>query len=182
MKIEKDKMVSVTYELRTGNKDGEIVETADNVKPLVFPYGENIILPLFEAELLDKEVGDTFEIEIDAVNGYGVVNDYMVVDIPTNVFMADGILDDLVIVGNRLPMMTDGYSINGRVVSVDETNVKMDFNHPLAGKDLYFKGEIIDVRDFTEKELQGDFGNSCDCDNENCDCDEDCGDDCECKK
>ena len=181
MKVEKNKMVSVTYELRTGNKNGEIVETADKTKPLKFPYGENMLLPLFEAELLDKEVGDTFEIEIDAANGYGVVNDYMIVDIPKTVFMVDGVIDNLVIVGNRLPMMTDGYSINGSVVSIDDTNVKMDFNHPLAGKDLYFKGEIVDVRDLTDAELHGDYGNTCKC-NDDCDCDEDCGDDCECKK
>jgi len=174
MKIEKNKLVSVTYELRLGNKEGEIIETATVEEPLTFPFGENMLLPAFEIELLGKQVGDTFEMDIAYVDGYGEVNDYMIVDIPKNVFMVDGKLDEeMVVIGNTLPMTAEGQPINGIVEEIKDNSIKMNFNHPLAGKDLHFKGEIIDVSDVTEEKL------GCGCDD---DCDDDCGDDCECKK
>lgn len=71
-------------------------------------------------------------------------------------------------------MTADGYRINGVVEVVTDTHVKMDFNHPLAGKDVRFKGKIIVVRDATPEELQPVHGCGCGCDHN------DCGDDCGC--
>ena len=66
-----------------------------------------------------------------------------------------------------LPMMTaDGYRITGIVTEVTPTEVKMDFNHPLAGKDVRFKGKILAVRDATPEELQPRCG--CGCSGDGC--------------
>ena len=75
MTISKDKMVSVTYELKLDGKDGDVFEKAGLDSPLVFLYGSGMMLPAFEAALLDKKVNDTFEISIAAVNAYGEVNE-----------------------------------------------------------------------------------------------------------
>lgn len=172
MKIEKNKMVSVTYELREGDKNGNVVEVADKENPLAFPFGLNLLLPSFEAALLGKETGDVFEVGMSATDGYGEINDFMIVDIPKDVFMVDGELDtNMIAVGNRLPMMSDdGNVMNGLVTTIKDAVVVMDFNHPLAGKALYFTGEVIDVRDSTDEELK-----EC-CGPEGCG---GCGDDCE---
>lgn len=154
MKIEKNKVVSVTYELKS---EGNTIEISDETNPLVFMYGSNLLLPSFEDALYQKGKGDNFEIEIDSKNGYGEFNDYMVINVPKSTFIVDGKVDENILkVGNRLPMMANdnyGSILYGLVELIEEDYVKMNFNHPLAGKDLHFVGKIIDVRDATEEEI-----------------------------
>lgn len=57
-------------------------------------------------------------------------------------------------VGNFVPMQdNEGNPLEGKIVEVNSEHVKMDFNHPLAGKTLHFTGKIVDLRDATEDEL-----------------------------
>jgi FKBP-type peptidyl-prolyl cis-trans isomerase SlyD len=157
MKVEKNKIVSVTYELRVNEDGGEkLVETADKSKPLSFPYGANLLLPAFEDALKDKVVGDTFEAKMTPENGYGFYRDNMIANVPKGTFEVEGKIDENMLqVGNVLPMMTqDGNVMNGTVKNINNENVTMDFNHPLAGKNLHFKGEILEVRDATDEELK----------------------------
>src|ERR1035437_10216120 len=155
MTIAKDKMVSVTYNLRFDGKEGDIFETAEKENPLVFLCGAGMMLPAFENGLMNKKAGDTFEIEIPAIDGYGEENEDAIVDLPKNIFQVNGQFDEeLITPGNSVPMMSsNGQRMEGLVISVEDEIVKMDFNHPLAGEDLYFTGEILDVRDATEEEL-----------------------------
>jgi FKBP-type peptidyl-prolyl cis-trans isomerase SlyD len=155
MTIAKDKMVSVTYNLRLDGKEGDIFETAEKENPLVFLCGAGMMLPAFENGLMNKKAGDSFEIEISAVDGYGEENEDAIVDLPKHIFQVNGKFDEeLITPGNSVPMMSsNGQRMEGIVISVEDEIVKMDFNHPLAGEDLYFTGEIIDVRDATEEEL-----------------------------
>jgi FKBP-type peptidyl-prolyl cis-trans isomerase SlyD len=172
--MEKNKMVSVTYELRLGDKNGEVVEVSDKDHPLTFPYGTGMLLPAFENALADKEIGDSFEIGILAEEGYGQVINDMVVNLPKTVFLIDGKYDyNILKVDSSLQMMSvDGNVMVGKIVSFDDNEVIMDFNHPLAGKDLYFIGEVIDIRDATEEELASPHIEE--------HCDGECGDNCEC--
>jgi len=170
MTIAKDKMVSVTYNLRLDGKDGEIFETAAKENPLIFLYGAGMMLPAFENGLENKKAGDTFEIEIPAINGYGEVNEDAIVDLPKNIFQVNGKFDEeLITPGNSVPMMSsNGQRMEGMVISVEEEIVKMDFNHPLAGEDLHFTGEIIEVRDATEQELASAYSAGCGCSGGGC--------------
>lgn len=169
--MKENKMVSVTYELRLSGKNGEVVETSGKDNPLTFPYGAGMLLPAFENALTDKNVGDAFEIEILSNEGYGQINNDMIVNIPISAFMVEGKIDtEMLKVGNVLPMMSgDGQVLNGNVKLVETDNVTMDFNHPLAGKDLYFTGEVIDIRDMTEEELKHSCGEEGCCGDESCD-------------
>ena len=98
-----------------------------------------------------------------------------IVELDHDLFVVDGKFDDeMVKVGALVPMMTaDGYRINGKVISVTPEKVTMDFNHPLAGKDVRFSGSIITVREATPEELQpahgcGGCGGGCNCDGDSC--------------
>lgn len=182
MTIAKDKMVSLTYDLRLDGKEGDIFESAGKESPLVFLYGAGMMLPAFEEALLNKKSGDSFEIEIPAKDGYGEENPEAIVDLPKHIFEVDGKVDEeLITPGNSVPMMSsNGQRMQGLVISVDENTIKMDFNHPLAGEDLHFTGQVLEVRDATEQELSSAYSAGCGCSGGSCgegSCDsEGCGD------
>jgi len=155
MTIEKNTVVSVNYNLSL-KETGEQVEQTSKEHPFVFLYGAGGLLEDFETNLRGKKSGDTFDFFIDHKRGYGVRDEQHIVMIPINAFLGeDGKLDDAnVKVGVTLPMVdNDGNRLYGNVLEITAEYVKMDFNHPLAGKDLHFKGEILEVRVATEEEL-----------------------------
>ena len=81
----------------------------------------------------------------------------MIIDVPIHVFETDGILnEDICKVGNEVPMSdSEGNPLTGIINEISDTFVKMDFNHPMAGLDLFFTGKIVEVRDATDTELAG---------------------------
>ena len=162
MKVEKNKMVSLVYELRESNSEGRIIETLDESKPLNFVYGSGRLLPVFESNINSLNSGDAFKFNMNSDMAYGEKREDMIVDVPIAVFETDGkINEEICQVGNEVPMMdTDGNPINGIINEITDTYVKMDFNHPMAGLDLFFSGKIIDVREATEEEIAG-INHSC---------------------
>ncbi len=157
MKIDNNKIVSVTYRLEantTGNEKQHI-ETADAERPLVFLFGSGGLIPAFEENLAGKQKGDNFSFSIDAVNAYGEIENEALVDLPLDIFKVDGVIDMSVLqTGNIVPMTDrDGNRLDGRVLEIGDESVKMDFNHPLAGHQLHFSGEVMEVRDASEEEL-----------------------------
>lgn len=157
--ITKNKYVTVSYELRT-EKDGEVLEAAGADRPLEFICGQGQMLEYFEMNLLDRKKGERFDFRIPAANAYGLVNEDMVVDLPKDIFKE--VEAEEFRVGNVLPMMDSlGRRLQGRIVEIGEDEVRMDFNHPLAGKDLYFSGEVLGVRDATDEELEALRSHKC---------------------
>lgn len=177
MEIAKNCMVTLTYDLKLDNHQGDMIEQATADRPLRFIYGAGQMLPKFEAQLAGLKQGESFEINLTKFDAYGEVNDDAIVELPLQVFMVDGNLDEEMIkVGNTVPMMTgDGQRMNGIVLEVGEQVVKMDFNHPLAGEDLHFDGEVLEVRSATEEEIAALFSKGCGCGSGGCD-DGGCGD------
>jgi FKBP-type peptidyl-prolyl cis-trans isomerase SlyD len=140
------------------------------------------MIPAFEEQLVGKKSGETFEIAIPAVKGYGEINEEAVVELPLDIFKIDGKVDDTLLTpGNSVPMMSaHGQRMDGIVVSVQDETVTMDFNHPLAGEDLHFTGKIVEVREATADELNaaysaGGCGCGSSCGSGGCG-DSDCGD------
>jgi FKBP-type peptidyl-prolyl cis-trans isomerase SlyD len=162
MKVEKNKMVSLIYELRESNENGRIIETLNETNPLAFVFGTGRLLPVFESNISSLSTGDLFSFTMKSEMAYGERREDMIVDVPRSVFENDGKLnEDICRVGNEVPMMdSEGNPLNGIINEITDTHVKMDFNHPMADLDLYFSGKIIDIRDATEAELSG-TGNSC---------------------
>ncbi len=161
MTIQENKVVSLVYQLRVDGKEGDIVETVQKEKPFVFLYGAGNLLPKFEEELSGLKAGDNFEFKIDADSAYGQASEEAILDLPRHIFEVDGKIDEEVIkVGNVVPMQDkDGNKFNGIILEMKEDAIKVDFNHPLAGDDLFFQGEVVEVRDASEDELkQGHVG------------------------
>lgn len=174
MKIGKNKMVSLTYDLHYDDVEGEMIEQATSEKPLSFIFGAGLMLPKFEASLENLEAGNPFEISLADVDAYGELDENAIVDLPKHIFFIDGEFDEeIVSVGNTVPMMsTSGQRLNGLVLEITDDIVKMDFNHPLAGEHLFFKGEILEVREATDDELAALVSGGCGCGSGGCGCDD----------
>jgi FKBP-type peptidyl-prolyl cis-trans isomerase SlyD len=162
MKIENNKMVSLVYELRENDSDGRIIETIDETSPLKFIYGTGRLLPVFETNISLLKSGDHFRFKLDSEVAYGDKREEMIVNIPVAVFETDGIINEEICrVGNEVPMSdSEGNHLTGVINEITDTFVRMDFNHPMAGLNLFFSGKIIEVREATEDELDATM-NSC---------------------
>ena len=171
MNVEKNKVISLSYELRV---NGDTVETVGADSPLTFLYGVGNLLPKFEEHLDGLTINDNFNFDLDADDAYGPVQDEAIVDVPLKAFEVDGEIDsDLLKEGNQVPMLDQsGNRMNGKIVKFDKELVTMDFNHPLAGSDLHFNGKVVEIREATEDEIQHGHvhsEDSCnDCSDPNC--------------
>jgi FKBP-type peptidyl-prolyl cis-trans isomerase SlyD len=155
MIIEKNKVVSLTYELKIAGAE-ETVEKVTDGQPLVFIHGSGNMLPKFESNLAGLKTGDNFEFILACDDAYGQTSKEAIVELPKTVFEVDGKVDeDMLYLGNVVPMMDhSGNRFNGTIIEILPGAVKMDFNHPLAGQDLHFKGSVVEVREATQEELQ----------------------------
>ena len=166
MKIEQNKVVEFCYELEV---DGKIVDQTTKERPLDYIHGTGSLLPKLEAHIEGLEPGATFDVTLSPADGYCEVEPERIIDLPKAAFEVNGeVREDLLVPGNTIPMMNSmGGVIPGVVVEVTADTVKMDLNHQMAGKTLHFKGEILTVREATEKELteglHGEYVHSCGC-------------------
>ena len=180
MKVENSKMVSVHYTLTV---DGAIADQSREGQPLQFICGAGMLLPKFEGAIMGKEPGEKVSFTLEPKDGYGEIIPEAVVDLPKTIFMVDGKLaEEILFVGSQVPMSdAQGNRMLGIVKEVSEETVKMDFNHPMAGKTLNFDVEVVEVRDVTPEDLAAQGGCNCGCHGD-CEsgCDHDhCGDGCE---
>ena len=164
MKITENKVVALTYELEV---DGEKVDFTTPENPLEYIHGTGQLLKKFEENLEGLKAGDEFSFTLEAKDGYGEVELDKIIDLPLEVFAVNGeVRHDLLIPGNTIQMMNNmGGIIPGKVLEVTENIVKMDLNHPMAGKTLNFSGLILTVREATEQELDeglhGEYAGGC---------------------
>lgn len=184
-KIKPGKYVEMVYDLYMINSDGseKLVHQSDPSDPekIVFGVTRGVIEPL-EKAIDGLEVGEAFDVTATADQAFGPYDKEQVVELEKDIFIVDGKFDsDIIKQGAYVPMMTaDGFRVNGKVLAVTDDKVKLDFNHPLAGKDVRFKGKIQTVRDATPEEIKpaegcgcgscGDGGcdDTCGCDHADC--------------
>ena len=166
MKIGQNKVVEFVYELEV---DGQVVDKTVKERPLDYIHGTGSLLPKLEEHIEGMQAGDTFDVTLSPADGYGEVDPSRIIDLPKGAFEVNGeIREDLLVPGNTIPMMNSmGGVIPGVVLEVTEDTVKMDLNHRMAGKTLHFTGEVVSVREATEKELteglHGEYIHSCGC-------------------
>lgn len=178
-----NKMVTLSYILRVDGFEGEVIEQTTVESPLKFVFGLGQMLPMFESNLSGLKQGDDFEMTISSSDAYGEIDKDAIVDLPKDIFIIDGFFDEKRYKpGNQVPMQTSsGHRMNGTILELNEDSLKMDFNHPLAGVNLHFKGNIIEVRDATEEELMpASCGCGCSSSNEGCDSESCNANDCGC--
>ena len=119
--------------------------------PLQFLQGHGNIIPGLEAHLGGLAIGESLEVTVAAQDGYGEFDSTQIVDVPLSEFPDEIRLEP----GVELEMAdVDGNLLFARILSVGKSRAKLDFNHPLAGKDLHFNITIVDLRRPTAEELE----------------------------
>jgi len=157
MKISDEKMVSLSYDLTVINEEGEkeLMERATQQQPLTFLFGMGMMLDAFEKNVEGLKTGDKFSFILTPEEAYGEYITKHVIELPKKLFEVEGKFDaERISEGQTLPMMdSQGNRMMGSVLEVKQNVVVMDFNHPLAGETLHFDGEVIDVHEPTEEEI-----------------------------
>jgi FKBP-type peptidyl-prolyl cis-trans isomerase SlyD len=147
MQIAKNKVVSIDYTLT--NAKGEVLDKSSKGRPLQFIHGQGQLIPGLEAVLEGKSAGDALKAQIPAKDAYGDRDEELMQMIPKDNFAE---IKDL-----RVGMELEAEGDDGvrviTVVGIENENVVVDGNHPLAGMDLNFDVTIVAVRDATEDEL-----------------------------
>jgi FKBP-type peptidyl-prolyl cis-trans isomerase SlyD len=147
MKICKNKVVVMHYAV--SDSEDTLIDSSYDDKPLAIIHGTGYLIPGLEDALVDHQVGDKFDVEVAAVQAYGERFDDYVQTVPKSLFAG---IDDLA-VGSQLRATTDDGEQTVIVIDVQDDDITVDGNHPLAGLDLKFEVDILEIRDATEEEL-----------------------------
>jgi FKBP-type peptidyl-prolyl cis-trans isomerase SlyD len=167
MSTSDNKVVSFEYELKDANT-GEVLDSNVGKEPLEFVSGKGQIIPGLEKKLTGMNEGEKAEVQVPASEGYGEVNPDAVQTLPKEQFAGIDLQVGMVLYGQG----ENGETVQVTVKSFDDNNVVVDFNHPLAGKDLIFNVSVLGVRDATESEAaSGVVGGG----EESCGCGTGCG-------
>jgi FKBP-type peptidyl-prolyl cis-trans isomerase SlyD len=155
MKVGKDKVVTLTYELRNKDDKGEVIQKVDDTRPFIHLFGNGTLLPAFEENLSGLQAEEEFSFHLNAGEAYGNRTDDAILMLKKELFEIDGKIDDAIVAVGKMITMQDenGNPVDGFVLEIKDDSILMDFNHPLAGEDLYFSGKIAEIRDATEEEL-----------------------------
>ena len=146
MNIQKDTVGIIEYVLT--DEQGEQID-ASNGNPLAYLHGHSNLIPGLEAELEGKTVGDKFTTTVPADQAYGERVDALVQTVPSSMFQG---VDELE-VGMRFEAQSEQGMHSVEITHIDDDQVTVDGNHPLAGMSLTFAVEIVGVRAATEDEL-----------------------------
>lgn len=147
MTISHNKVVHMHYELK--NDNGEIIDSSKGREPLAYIHGMGNIIPGLEKELNNKIKGDKINAVIAPEEAYGVKDDRKVFKVGKNQFQGEG----SIVEGMQIQAEANGKMEVGTVEKIDNEEVTLNFNHPLAGETLHFDVEVMGVRDATEEEL-----------------------------
>ena len=122
--------------------DGTQFDSSRGREPLEVVLGQNMVIPGFEKAIAAMEPGQTVTVRIPEAEAYGPHNENMLVTFPRSSFPADipAALGEQLIL--RSP---EGHEVPALIVDVNETEISLDANHPLAGFDLTFEIELISV-------------------------------------
>lgn len=144
--IRKYTMVSIHYTLR--DRDGKLLDsTRPQGKPLQYLHGSGDMLPGLEAELEGRRAGDQLEVRLVPDRAFGLVNPALQQVVPIELFEGTDVK-----VGMRLNSGSDNYQIR-TVTEINNNQVTLDANHPMAGKTLYFDIDVMSVRRATLEEI-----------------------------
>jgi peptidylprolyl isomerase len=122
--------------------DGSVFDSSEGREPLEFVLGEGNVIPGFEQALGDMEVGDKKTVKIPCAQAYGEVDDNMMMAVPREQVPPEITPE----VGMMLQVSTPQGPMPVRIGKVTEESIMLDANHPLAGKDLTFEIELVEVK------------------------------------
>ncbi len=148
MQIAKHKIVSIDYTLT--DTEGNVLDTSDGQSPMSYIQGIGNLISGLEKALEGKAVGASLSVSVPPEEGYGTRDDAMRQAVPRDRFEFDSPIE----IGMRFQAMGEAGPQVVTVVEVDEENVTIDTNHPLAGETLNFVVTVIDVREASPEELE----------------------------
>ena len=149
--------MAVSYTLYTVDGDNrEKIEEAPTTKPFEFISGFGVTLDEFEKQIVELEPGAQFDFELTKDQAYGDFEEERVLDLDRSIFQINGHFDhENIFVDAIVPLQNEeGNRFYGRVLDITDDKVKMDLNHPLAGKTLNFKGRVLEKREASNQEIQ----------------------------
>jgi FKBP-type peptidyl-prolyl cis-trans isomerase SlyD len=141
MKIRPGCMVSFHYTLTDDN--GELIDSSQGYEPLEYVHGEGQIVPGLEAFLEGEDVGFAGKVAVQPEDAYGLHNPGLIIMAQRDNFPEDMELSVGMQVQTEMP---DGLAVF-QITEISERGIKLDANHPLAGKVLHFDVEVVDVQD-----------------------------------
>jgi len=147
MTVGKNRVVSIDYTL-TG-EDGTVLDSSRGEEPLAYVHGTGSLVEGLETALEGKSPKDHVTVTVPPEQAYGLHDDSIVFSVPRSQFReADGVE-----VGMQFQVQSDGEGHVVTVIAIDENEVTLDGNHPLAGRTLRFDVDIVDVREATPDEI-----------------------------
>ncbi len=146
--VKENIVVAIDYTLTV---DGEIIDSTKDREPLEFLQGHGNIIQGLEAEMLGMAIGESKDVAVSPEDGYGESDEEAFLEIPTNQF-PENIPAEL---GIELEIQDDeGKPAYARIEKIENNMALLNFNHPLAGKKLYFAVTVISLREPSEEELE----------------------------
>lgn len=147
MKIEKDRVVRFHYTV--GEVGQPATESSQGGEPLAILIGHNNIIPGLETAMEGREAGETFAVDVPAAQAYGERREGLTQRIPKKHFG-----DQRLVPGMQVVLQTN---FGPRAVTIEKVGmsvVDVDLNHPMAGKDLHFDIEVVEVREASAEEIE----------------------------
>lgn len=178
MEKKTNKYIAVAYKLYTNDNGTEnLVEEAPTEKPFVFISSLGVALDAFEEKVAALEKGCDFDFTLTKEQAYGEHETERVLELDKEMFCIDGKLDsEHVFVDSIIPLQNEqGQRFLGKVLEIGDEKIKIDLNHPLAGKGLHFIGTVLESREATIEEINNLINHM----NGGCGCGGNCGGDCE---
>lgn len=158
MENKTNKLIAAQYQLFTISENGErkLVEETTKEQPFVFITGFDAALDALEERLENLKLGEKFDFELEKDKAFGEYEPSRVIELNKEMFIVDGQFDSKnIFKGAQIPLKNeDGNFFIGTVLEIGDAAVKVDLNHPLAGKKLNFKGYIIENREATKDEIK----------------------------
>jgi peptidylprolyl isomerase len=145
--VGQDKVVKIHYKGTLSN--GSVFDSSEGKEPLEFLFGGGQVIPGLEAGVKGMKVGDKKQVAVKAAEAYGEYDQTAVQEVPMESFPQDMKLET----GMELVAQTAMGPIPVRIGEIRDKSVMVDFNHPLAGKDLTFDIEVVSIRNATKEEL-----------------------------
>lgn len=140
MSIAEGRTVSVEYTLTL--QDKKVLDTNKGGQPLTFVYGAKQIIPGLEKEMAGMKIGESKNVTVKPEEGYGPVIEQAIIEVDK-----DKLPDEAWQVGAHVQGQgPDGRVVRGQVTTLQEDKATVDFNHPLAGKTLYFEVKVLDIQ------------------------------------
>lgn len=138
-----------TFHYTLTDDAGKVIDSSSGAQPLAYLHGAGNIVPGLEKALAGRSAGDKFDVVVTPDEGYGNPNDMLIQTVPREAFQ--GV--DEIEVGMHFQAQTPQGALSVVISKIEDGMVTVDGNHPLAGQNLHFAVEVVDVRDASVEEL-----------------------------